>query len=602
MDFDSPDVEKEFPGLYASEDALGKGKKDDVPETEHEKHSKKELLIGRRKEKKDKKCYAALGDDDDEEPLAGESSSSKTKKLKGFKFSKSKDKDSGKSTLEKKDKKEKDRKDKKDKDKKKDEKKLKSKEVSEEVQELGEAQPIFGVPLSVAVERSRCHDGVELPLVIRDCIDYLQDHLQNEHIHRSDGSKTRLQQLKKLYNNRESGVHDFDVPTASSLFKLFLKELPEPILTTDLLPRFEEAAALATSTEQEKELKILIDQHLPYCNRILLSWTFLHFDAIINHEKQNKFNPQNLAVVLSPVLQMSHRLFVTLLCYCTDLFSDVELTKYSPPVTSTSPNLPETRDEISKELKKQESLLNQIHAEMHAGFVTKKREEQLWEVQRIITQLKRKLRTFEKKTDSMQKSIEDTLEPPSVAADNASIELSLHKVKSCSDDENSSIRTHSNTNTESKPSPQETLVEEPPVIEKTEIIKNPDLNDVLTTDENGFMMVPVTHPDYLALIRLQLENQELLKWKDQLQSRITAERAEVVRLKKLLSEIPEAHAPSSVPINPQDEADYERLTAHYLKENALLEQKKNLLAKDLFEENRGLIQLQVELAMQQFKI
>lgn len=29
MDFDSPDVEKDFPGLYASEDAIGKGKKDD---------------------------------------------------------------------------------------------------------------------------------------------------------------------------------------------------------------------------------------------------------------------------------------------------------------------------------------------------------------------------------------------------------------------------------------------------------------------------------------------------------------------------------------------------------------------------------------------
>lgn len=214
-------------------------------ETEHEKVSKKELLIGRRKEKKDKKCYAALGDDDEEEPLAGEASSrwvfsfnqpewairplfdsisSKSKKLKGFKFSKSKDKDSGKSTLEKKDKKEKDRKEKKDKDKKKDDKKLKSKEVSEEVQDLGEAQPIFGVPLSVAVERSRCHDGVELPLVVRDCIDYLQEHLQNEHIHKSDGSKTRLQQLKKLYNNRESsGIQDFDVATASALLKMFLK-------------------------------------------------------------------------------------------------------------------------------------------------------------------------------------------------------------------------------------------------------------------------------------------------------------------------------------------------------------------------------------------
>lgn len=64
--------------------------------------------------------------------------------------------------------------------------------------------------------------------------------------------------------------------------------------------------------------------------------------------------------------------------------------RYKPPITSasTSPNLPETPDEIHEELKKQESLLSQIHSEMNAGFVSKKREEQLWEVQRIITQLK----------------------------------------------------------------------------------------------------------------------------------------------------------------------------------------------------------------------
>lgn len=62
--------------------------------------------------------------------------------------------------------------------------------------------------------------------------------------------------------------------------------------------------------------------------------------------------------------------------------------RYIPPITSSSPNLPETPNEIVHELSKQESLLNQIHSEMNAGFVSKKREEQLWEVQRIITQLK----------------------------------------------------------------------------------------------------------------------------------------------------------------------------------------------------------------------
>lgn len=207
----------------------------------------------------------------------------------------------------------------------------------------------------------------------------------------------------------------------------------------------------------------------------------------------------------------------------------------------------------------------------------------------ISIQLQRKLRTFDKKTDSMQKSMEDTLEPPSSTGDTASMDLSLHKVRSCSDDE-SSIRTQSNTNTESKPSPQEPLVEEPSEI------------DDITTDENGFMMVPVTHPDYLTLIRLQLENQELVNWKDQLQARITSERSEIVKLKKIVNEMPVETQPEKTALTAQEEADFERLTAHYLKENCLLQEKRNLLAKDLFDENRAFINLQVELAMQKFKV
>jgi hypothetical protein len=69
--------------------------------------------------------------------------------------------------------------------------------------------------------------------------------------------------------------------------------------------------------------------------------------------------------------------------------------RYVPPITAASPNLPETSEDIAIELRKQESLLEQIHLEMNAGFVTKKREEQLWETQRIITQLKvRNLQIF----------------------------------------------------------------------------------------------------------------------------------------------------------------------------------------------------------------
>ena len=60
-------------------------------------------------------------------------------------------------------------------------------------------------------------------------------------------------------------------------------------------------------------------------------------------------------------------------------------------------NLPETEIEIEEEIKKQESLLADLHLQISSGAASKKTEEQIWEQQRIVTQLKRKLRTAVKK-------------------------------------------------------------------------------------------------------------------------------------------------------------------------------------------------------------
>jgi RalA-binding protein 1 len=59
-----------------------------------------------------------------------------------------------------------------------------------------------------------------------------------------------------------------------------------------------------------------------------------------------------------------------------------------PPKNAASPNLPETAEDIELELRTHETFLNQIHAEMNAGAVSKKRVDELWKTQRMITQLK----------------------------------------------------------------------------------------------------------------------------------------------------------------------------------------------------------------------
>nr|CAD7415113.1 unnamed protein product [Timema poppensis] len=377
--------------------------------------------MGKRKDKKDR-GYAALEGESSPDEDPDIKSPSKSKKSKSFKFPSKKEKreKNGKEC---------------DKDRKKDKPRLKMKERKkwkhgEESADVSEELPIFGVPLQLAVDRSRCHDGVDIPLVVRDCIDYVQDHgLTMENIYKLSGIKSKVQLLRRLYNQRENvRLADYEPPVVTSLFKQFLRELPEPMLTSELGPRFEEAAAVRTAEVRGAQLLSLVEQ-LPSCNRHLLSWVIVHLNHITCHDTSNKMNTQNLAISLSPVFQMSHRLLTTLLGHCQELFPDVIITKYVPPLSAGSPSLPDNPAGISEELKKQESLLNQIHQEMNAGFVSKSREELLWEVQRIITQLKRKLRSMQRAQDmsQTQRSLEESHKS---GEDEFHMDLTLQKARS----------------------------------------------------------------------------------------------------------------------------------------------------------------------------
>lgn len=90
---------------------------------------------------------------------------------------------------------------------------------------ISEVLPIFGVCLQETVERSRCHDGVDLPLPVRECIDYVQEHgVTVENVYKINGIKSKVLHIKKLYNQREPvNMLDYDVPTATSVFKLFFR-------------------------------------------------------------------------------------------------------------------------------------------------------------------------------------------------------------------------------------------------------------------------------------------------------------------------------------------------------------------------------------------
>lgn len=129
---------------------------------------------------------------------------------------------------------------------------------------------------------------------------------------------------------------------------------------------------------------------------------------------------QHLAAALCPTIRTSPRLFIALLQHAKNLFPTTKLFIYIPPLTSSA-QLPDDLESLENELRKQESLLAQIHSEMNAGFISKSREELLWEVQRITTQLKRKLKTAQKAEKDgedrvkLTEGITSTTEEPEIA-------------------------------------------------------------------------------------------------------------------------------------------------------------------------------------------
>ncbi|XP_011645473.1 ralA-binding protein 1 [Pogonomyrmex barbatus] len=642
MDFESPDVEKEFPGLYASESARKSNESDFSDEGSHDKHSKKELLGGKRKDKKDRKDrgYATLEGESSPDEDQETKSPSKSKKTKAFKFpskkekrEKSREKEAKEKDVEKekdKKKKEKDEKDidkekRKEKDKDKSKQKLKDrkkgKHAGGEGLDIGEEQPIFGVSLHLAIERSCCHDGVELPLVVRDCIDYVEEHGMNvEGLYKVPGVKSKVQHLKKLYNNREPvNISEFEPTVATSLLILFLRELPEPVLeNSETISRFEQAASTKDVAQREAQLAQLTQQ-LPECNRILLAWVTLHLDHVTAREKTTKMNAQTISMTLSPVLQMSHRLLLALLFHCKALFPNVQLTKYVPPLSSGSTNLPDSVEGITAELSKQESLLSQIHMQMNAGFVTKSREEQLWEVQRMITQLKRKYKTVQKLEGATQKSIDEEIK----SSDNVPIESTqkpkivdedvgqakssdaqsltnlikkdnkLHNVEEAKEKCSCSANTSANaTQNEQSISVQEkdmvdSAVEAATVIPQES--ENVSPNDKPTEPEEE---------DVIDKLRERLIHEELLNMQALLKSRISQERNEIKRLMEMLTERGTEKKKPKERTHSPNEAEMTAMI-QLVKENQLLEKKMTTLIRSIIEEKDACVELRVQLAVHQ---
>uniref|UniRef100_A0A8C2T4U7 Rho-GAP domain-containing protein n=1 Tax=Coturnix japonica TaxID=93934 RepID=A0A8C2T4U7_COTJA len=90
--------------------------------------------------------------------------------------------------------------------------------------------------------------------------------------------KSKVDELKAAYDREESpNLEEYEPNTVASLLKQYLRELPENLLTKELMPRFEDACGKSTEAEKVQECQRLLKE-LPECNHLLISWLIVHMD------------------------------------------------------------------------------------------------------------------------------------------------------------------------------------------------------------------------------------------------------------------------------------------------------------------------------------
>uniref|UniRef100_A0A8V0XDD4 RalA binding protein 1 n=1 Tax=Gallus gallus TaxID=9031 RepID=A0A8V0XDD4_CHICK len=369
-----------FPGLYRTgepsppHDSLHEPP--DIVSDDEKEHGKKKGKF--KKKEKRTEGYAAFQEDSSGDEAESPSKLKRSKGIHVFKkpsFSKKKEKDF-KIKEKPKDEKHKEDKHKEDKHKEKKskdltaadvvkqwkEKKKKKKPIQEpEIPQVDvpSHRPVFGIPLSDAVDRTMMYDGIRLPAVFRECIDYVEKYgMKCEGIYRVSGIKSKVDELKAAYDREESpNLEEYEPNTVASLLKQYLRELPENLLTKELMPRFEDACGKSTEAEKVQECQRLLKE-LPECNHLVISWLIVHMDHVIAKELETKMNIQNISIVLSPTVQISNRVLYVFFTHVQEFFGNVTLKQVTKPLRwsnmATMPALPETQESIKEEIRRQE--------------------------------------------------------------------------------------------------------------------------------------------------------------------------------------------------------------------------------------------------------
>uniref|UniRef100_A0A671QGN1 Rho GTPase-activating protein 22-like n=1 Tax=Sinocyclocheilus anshuiensis TaxID=1608454 RepID=A0A671QGN1_9TELE len=162
---------------------------------------------------------------------------------------------------------------------------------------------IFGQRLEDTVQYERKFGPRLAPLLVEQCVDFIREQgLKEEGLFRMPGQANLVKELQDAFDCGDKPLFDSntDIHTVASLLKLYLRELPEPVIPFNKYEDFLTCAQLLLKDEEGLSELVKQVNTLPQANYNLLKYICKFLDEVQSHSHENKMSVQNLATVFGP--------------------------------------------------------------------------------------------------------------------------------------------------------------------------------------------------------------------------------------------------------------------------------------------------------------
>ncbi|XP_060885134.1 SH3 domain-binding protein 1 isoform X1 [Labrus mixtus] len=161
-------------------------------------------------------------------------------------------------------------------------------------------QKVYGEPLLSHLSLSER----EIAAPIQECIHMLlRTGMREEGLFRLAAAASVVKRLKSCLDQENVDHSEFsmDPHAVAGALKCYLRELPEPLLTSELYNDWFKAAGEKDLTEKLEQFRVLLKK-LPPENYNNLRYLVQFLSLLSEHQAVNKMTPSNIAIVLGPNL------------------------------------------------------------------------------------------------------------------------------------------------------------------------------------------------------------------------------------------------------------------------------------------------------------